>query len=211
MKYELTAPMYILFAELANFEVDTDQRLDQFLKENIEPAKGISKKYILDTLEQAFLDGETLNVKLVRKEVLIRNCLEWIRKNREGERVTESLTYEKLFKNQEDCIRITNVILKQGCIDGIFTGFRDTLGTPRNQILIAYDIIKDSFLDHSIVDAKGRREAAKCIFLEHFGWHGFRDSKSKEGGRLINMKKSSVDYSTEPNREAKIDLKLFLK
>lgn len=83
MRYDLTSPIYILFAELANFEVDTDQRLNLFLKENIDPAKGISKKYILDILEQAFLDGEALSVKLERKEVVIRNCLDWIKRNRE--------------------------------------------------------------------------------------------------------------------------------
>ena len=92
MKYELHAPIYILFAELANFEVDVDQRLDLFLKENIKPDKGISKKYILDILEQALLDNEALNVKLVRKEVVIRNCLSWIKRNREENTIDAEMT-----------------------------------------------------------------------------------------------------------------------
>jgi len=101
MKYELTSPMYILFAELANFEVDTDQRLERFLKENVDQAKGISKKYILEILEQAFLDGETLNVKLVGKEVAIRSCLDWIKRKRADYAEITSFKPEAIDKNEE--------------------------------------------------------------------------------------------------------------
>ncbi|MGD9929312.1 MAG: hypothetical protein AB7U05_04785 [Mangrovibacterium sp.] len=87
MKYELYAPMYILFIRLADYiDIDeVEENLNNFLIENIDIDKGVSKEYILDTLRQAFRNGEACNVKLdtSKKEVVIEKCLDWIGRNRE--------------------------------------------------------------------------------------------------------------------------------
>lgn len=225
MKFILNpSEIYLLFAELANQDVDTDQRLDRFLKKNIEPAKGISKKYILDILEQAFLDGETLNVKLVRKEVLIRNCLDWIKRNREENTVDAEitafkpesntgafiLTYERLFKNPSDCTRITKIILDEGCVNGIFKGFEGVLVTPMRQLLITYDIIKENFLKPSLAETHGTKDTCKQLFYERFGWEGYRDSERPKGKNAVNLKKSKVAYQIKNNLNAKRDIELTL-
>jgi hypothetical protein len=211
MKYELYAPMYILFIRLAGGYIESDKvegSLNNFLNENIDIDKGISKEYILDTLRQAFIDGEACNVKLVGKEVVIEKCLDWIERNREESSDTFILTYERLFKNPNDCARITKIILEKGCMNGLFKGFEGVSSTPKNQLLIAYDIIKERFLRTSLADTHGTKETSKQLFYERFGWEGYRAGRPK-GKNAVSLRKTAPQQTKNyPN--AKRDIELIL-
>jgi hypothetical protein len=180
--------LLISIFEIGTNEIPTRTALKNYIKEN--PTIVNSQK-IIDQLKFEFL----LSKREFYKKISTKS---------------EILTYEKLFTDLNDCKRITKIINEQSCNNGIFVGFQNISGTPRNQILIAYDIIKDRFLKPVYASTKGSIEESKQLFLKHFGWKGVRDTKTNED-RVINFKKSSVDYTTKPNKDAKKNLEFLLK
>jgi hypothetical protein len=111
------------------------------------------------------------------------------------------LSYEKLFKDSKECIRITNLIESEACTNGKFTGFKDITASPGNQIKITYQIVKDRFLKPVYTDTKGSVRESFGLFLQRFGWDGSNE----------NILKKPIPNESNPNNEAKRELELILK
>jgi|GEM_PF-6165562 len=111
------------------------------------------------------------------------------------------LSYEKLFKDSKECIRITNLIESEACTNGIFTGFKNIPGSPRNQIKITYQIVEDRFLKPLYTRTKGSIKESFGLFLQRFGWDGFDE----------NILKKPTPNESKPNDEARRELELILK
>ncbi|WP_423128230.1 hypothetical protein [Gaoshiqia sp. Z1-71] len=116
------------------------------------------------------------------------------------------LNYEKLFKDPKECARLTNIIINEGCKDGVFCGFKDVPGNRRAQLIEAYDIIKEQFLKPIYAGTKGTVEEAKKLFFMRFGWIGYRGTKP-EGENLINLKKSTPAQSQSMRKDIELILK----
>lgn len=121
------------------------------------------------------------------------------------------ITFESMFKWKGDCTRITNVILKGACKDGIFVKFPNIDGTEQNQLYILVDVIFTHYVKDEIARKKGDKEIAKKIFFKKFGWNAYREGSEKTGLRDIVLKTSYKKiYAADNNTGVKRDIELYL-
>ena len=120
------------------------------------------------------------------------------------------ITYENMFKWSGDCTRITNIILKDACKDGVFVGFGDVDASKMNQLHIIFDVLVSTYLVEK-TKTKGNKDISEKIFLRKFGWNGYRTDLEKIGNNDIRLKYSLKEiYEKGNNKTARKNIELYL-
>lgn len=114
------------------------------------------------------------------------------------------LTYDRLFKDPQECKRITGIIENQ-CENGIFKGFKEAATVkPGTQLRIIYDLLTVDKLKN-MVTMKGSINEARRVFFARFGLNAIRGREIEETD--INIQ--AAYKPSKPNIEAKQELSLI--